>query len=119
MYLKQYEEETALFVGCCDVSESMRYSSAGVSKFITPAWWRRRLAYLTLRQQDSGLWLRSTIAWAQFLRPSQPSHLKRWCIMSLARRKHTARAIFHELAERISHRAIVVVLSDFEGTSCG
>src|SRR5215211_9384681 len=53
-YLKQYEEETNLVCWLLlDVSESMRYTSGGVSKYDYACMAAAALAYLVLHQTDS------------------------------------------------------------------
>src|SRR5947208_3449058 len=117
-YLKQYEEETNLVCWLLlDVSESMQYRSRGVSKYDYACMVASSLAYLTLHQQDSVGLVTFDDRVRHFLRPSsQPSHLKEMVrIMNRgAEREKTRLApIFHDLAERIPRRAIIVVLSDF------
>jgi len=116
-YLKQYEEETNLALWLLvDTSESMTYASGKVRKFDYVAMAAAALAYLTLHQQDSVGVVTYDDAVRQFLRPSsQSSHLKQ--IVGLLNKGpgkgRTALApIFHDLAERIPRRGIVVVLSD-------
>jgi uncharacterized protein (DUF58 family) len=125
-FLKQYEEETNLALWLLvDASESMRYSSGPVdengrpllSKYDYAAMAAAALAYLTLHQQDSTALVTYDNAVRQFLRPaSQPSHLKQMvtCLNKGPGTERTRLApIFHDLAERINRRGIVVVLSDF------
>jgi uncharacterized protein (DUF58 family) len=124
-YLKQYEEETNLACWLLvDASESMRYGSgpAGddgqplVSKYDYACMAAAALAYLVLHQQDSVGLVTYDNQLRQFLRPtSHPSHLKQ--IVNLlnrgAGRERTRLApIFHDLAERVTRRGIIVVLSD-------
>src|ERR671922_493610 len=53
-YLKQYEEETNLALWLLlDMSESVKYSSAAVSKFDYRGMAAAAMAYLTLHQADS------------------------------------------------------------------
>jgi uncharacterized protein (DUF58 family) len=124
-YLKQYEEETNLACWLLvDASESMRYGSgpAGgdgrplVSKYDYAAMAAAALAYLILHQQDSAALVTYDNVVRQFLKPSsQPSHLKQMvnCLNRGAGRERTQLApIFHDLAERINRRGIVVVFSD-------
>ncbi len=125
-YLKQYEEETNLACWLLvDASESMRYGSGPVddqgqpvvSKYDYACMAAAALAYLILHQQDSAALVTYDNAIRQFLRPSsQPSHLKQMitCLNKGAGRERTSLApIFHDLAERITRRGIVVVFSDF------
>ncbi len=125
-FLKQYEEETNLVCWLLvDVSESMGYSSgpAGddgqplVTKYDYACMSAAALAYLVLAQQDSAGLVTFDNQVREFLRPSsQASHLKQ-IVQVLNRRaggkeKTHLAAIFHDLAERLSRRSIVVVLSD-------
>jgi uncharacterized protein (DUF58 family) len=117
-YLKQYEEETNLVCWLLlDISESMQYRSRGVSKYDYACMVAASLAYLTLHQQDSVGLVTFDDRVRHFLRPSsQPSHLKemvRLMNRGAEREKTRLAPIFHDLAERIPRRAIVVVLSDF------
>jgi len=116
-YLKQYEEETNLSCWLLlDVSESMRYGSGPVSKYDYACMTAAALAYLILQQQDSVGLVTFDSQVRQFLRPSsQRSHLKE--IVRLMNRGASAEktrlaTIFHEMAERMNRRAIVVLLSD-------
>jgi uncharacterized protein (DUF58 family) len=125
-FLKQYEEETNLACWLLvDASESMRYGSGPasddglplVSKYDYASMAAAALAYLTLHQQDSAALVTYDNAVRQLVRPSsQPSHLKQMitCLNKGAGRERTQLApIFHDLAERITRRGIVVVFSDF------
>src|SRR5213080_998417 len=116
-YLKQYEEETNLVCWLLlDVSESMRYGSNAVSKYDYACFTAAALAYLILHQQDSVGVITFDDQPRKFLKPSsQPSQLKEIVkIMNagLGREKTHLAPIFHELAERVGRRAIVVILSD-------
>ena len=116
-FLKQYEEETNLICWLLlDTSESMRYGSGPVSKYDYACMSAAALAYLTLHQQDSVGLVTFDNQVRHFLRPSsQPSHLKE--IVNLMNRgkpreKTRLAPIFHDLAERLTRRAIIVLLSD-------
>src|SRR5436190_271223 len=116
-YLKQYEEETNLSCWLLlDVSESMRYGSGPVSKYDYACMSAAALAYLILQQQDSVGLITFDNQVRQFLKPSsQRSHLKeivRVMNKGAAHEKTSLAPIFHELAERINRRSIVVLLSD-------
>lgn len=118
-YLKQFEEETNLVCHLVlDTSESMRYQSAAapMSKLEYARRAAAALAYLVLHQQDSvGL-----VAFDREIRSlvrasSNPSHLKEILhVMETvsAERKTSTGPIFHDLAERLKKRGIVIVLSD-------
>jgi uncharacterized protein (DUF58 family) len=118
-YLKQYEEETNF--ACyflLDTSESMLYRSekAPVSKLEYAQFVCAALSYLILKQQDAvGLATFDNMV-RNFVRAgSQPSHLKQLChVMDLsgAKGETSMGPIFHDLAERIKKRGLVVILSD-------
>jgi uncharacterized protein (DUF58 family) len=118
-YLKQFEEETNLICYLLlDVSESMLYRSDGpaMSKLEYAKCAAAALAYLVLRQQDSvGLATFDREIRALVRPSSNPSHISQLVHVmeqSAAERKTALGAIFHELAERLSKRGIVVILSD-------
>lgn len=118
-YLKQFEEETNLVCSLVlDTSESMGYQSAAapMSKLDYARCIAAALAYLVLRQQDSvGLVTFDREVRASLRASSNPSQwepLIRVMEESSPREKTAAGAIFHDLAERIRRRGIVVVLSD-------
>ena len=118
-YLKQYEEETNLVSYLLlDTSESMRYQSAEapLSKLEYAQCVAASLAYLILQQQDSvGLVTFDNEIRALVRASSNPSHLKQLLhVMENVqpRRKTHAGPIFHDLAERLKRRGLVIVLSD-------
>ncbi len=116
-FLKQYEEETNLVCWLMvDISGSMQYGSGPVTKFDYACMTAAALAYLTLHQQDSAGLVTFDNQIRQFLRPSsQPSHFKQIVnLMNLGagREKTGLVPIFHDLAERINRRSIIVILSD-------
>ncbi len=119
-YLKQYEDETNLLCYLAlDISESMSYRGPGaaLSKLEYAQCVAAALAWLVLRQQDA-------IGLATFddqiralVRPAgNPSHLEQLlAVMESVRggAKTAAGPIFHELAQRLTKRGVVIVLSDF------
>jgi uncharacterized protein (DUF58 family) len=116
-FLKQYEEETNLVCWLLlDVSESMQYRSQAVSKYDYACTAAAALAHLILHQQDSVGLVTFDDRVRDFLRPSsQPSHLKEIVnVMTrgAGREKTGLAPIFHDLAERVVRRALVLVLSD-------
>jgi uncharacterized protein (DUF58 family) len=118
-YLKQYEEETNLIAYLLlDTSESMRYRSdaAPMSKLEYAQCVAASLAYLILQQQDSvGLATFDQELRALVRASSNPSHLKQLLHVmqeSVPERKTATGPIFHDLAERLKKRGIVLVLSD-------
>jgi uncharacterized protein (DUF58 family) len=118
-YLKQYEEETNLTCYLVlDVSESMRYQSdaAAMSKLEYAQSVAAALGYLVLQQQDSvGLVTFDREIRALVRASGNPSHLKQLLhVMGAAtpERKTATGPIFHDLAERLKRRGVVVILSD-------
>lgn len=118
-YLKQFEAETNLICYLLlDTSESMRYQGpdAPLSKLAYAQCIAASLAYLVLRQNDSVSLVTFDDEVRQLLRPSSnPTQLKQLLhVMETApaNRKTRTGPIFHELAERLTRRGIVVVLSD-------
>ena len=118
LYVKRYEEETnAKTYLLLDLSGSMDFRSAGpMSKFRYACCLAAALSHLMLRQRDAvGLMLfRDRIC--SYIPPrSVQSHLNVLLKeMSGARPEADTRmaAAFHDLAERLSRRGLVVVLSD-------
>jgi uncharacterized protein (DUF58 family) len=118
-YLKQYEEETNLVSYLLlDTSESMRYrsSEAPLSKLEYAQCVAAALAYLVLQQQDSvGMVTFDKEIRALVRSSSNPSHLKHLLHVmetSVPERKTNTGPIFHDLAERLKKRGVVVILSD-------
>ena len=120
IYLKQYEDETNLICYLVlDVSESMRYKSQGaaLSKAEYASSVAAALAWLVLQQQDAVGLVTFDSQIRTLLRASgSPSQLEQVLhVMESAEagKKTTAGPIFHELAERLTKRGVVVVISDF------
>jgi uncharacterized protein (DUF58 family) len=118
-YLKQFEEETNLICYLLlDTSESMRYRGpdAAMSKLEYAQSLAASLAYLVLRQQDSVGLVTFDAQVRQLVRPSgNPTHLQQLLQVmeaSVAEKKTNTGAIFHDLAERLRHRGVVVIFSD-------
>ncbi len=118
-FLKRFEEETNFACHLLlDSSESMGYRSKGaaVSKLEYAKFVAASLAHLVVRQQDAVGLATFDTAVGHFLRPSsQPSHLKQLIhvMEQSAPRGETALGpIFHDLAERIRKRGLVIILSD-------
>jgi uncharacterized protein (DUF58 family) len=119
VYLKQFEEETNLICYLLlDTSESMQYQGpdASLSKLAYAQCAAASLAYLVLRQRDSVGLVTFDQQVRQLIRPSSsPTQLKQVVRMmeeTAAARKTRTGPIFHDLAERLARRGIVVVLSD-------
>ena len=118
LYTKRYEEETNLKAYLLlDVSGSMGFSREGsASKFFYAAALCSALSHLMLRQRDAvGLVLfRNGIE--KFIPPrSTPSQLS-FILQALEGSKPSLdtniAVTFHDMAERISRRGLVIVLSD-------
>jgi len=117
-YVKQYEQETNLrsYV-LLDVSGSMNYRYAGsITKFQYGCYLAACLAYLMCRQQDTVGMIAFDDAIRLHLPPaSTPAHLDRLFtgLERLVPGQRTAIATtFHELAERIAKRGLIVIVSD-------
>ena len=118
LYVKQYEEETNLKAHLLiDASASMAYRSGSIAKFQYASYVAAALSHLMLRQRDAvGL-----IAFDDRIRAYLPprsvaSHLH----ILLTALQNTRpeggdtdlAATFHDLAERIVRRGLIVVISD-------
>lgn len=119
VYLKQYEEETNLVSYLLlDTSESMRYqsSAAPMSKLEYAQSAAAAIAYLVLQQQDSvGLATFDKEIRALVRASSNPSHLRQLLHVmesTVPERKTQTGPIFHDLAERLKKRGIVLIFSD-------
>jgi uncharacterized protein (DUF58 family) len=118
-YLKQFEEETNLLCYLLlDTSESMQYQGphAPLSKFAYAQCAAAALAYLVLHQRDAVGLVTFDQEIRQVSRPSSnPTQLKQLLHVmeeSTATRKTRTGPIFHDLAERLGRRGIVVIVSD-------
>jgi uncharacterized protein (DUF58 family) len=118
-YLKQYEEETnfSCYV-LLDTSESMLYRSeaAKVTKLQYAQFVAAALSYLILRQQDAVGLATFDNGVRNFVRASsQPSHVKQLCHVmdqTSATGDSSMGPIFHDLAERIKKRGLILIISD-------
>ncbi len=124
-YIKQYEEETNLKCHVLlDVSQSMAYPHAPggahegdrVSKFEYGTFVAAGLSYLLLRQQDAvGLALFDDRLRTLVNPSSNPSHLQALLgemEESQLREKTDVGSIFHELADRIKKKGLILIVSD-------
>lgn len=119
VYLKQYEEETNLICYLVlDTSESMQYQSerAPMSKLEYAQSAAASLAYLVLRQQDSVGLATFDDQVRRIMRPSSSPAQLNQLLQAMeevtATEKTNTGPIFHDLAERLNRRGIVVILSD-------
>lgn len=118
-FLKQYEEETNFTCHLLvDTSESMQYRSEGsvFSKLDYARHLAAALAYLVVRQQDAVGLATFDREVSHFVRASsQPSHLSqifRTLETTPAQGETSLGPILHDLAERLKHRGLVILLSD-------
>ena len=116
-YIKQYEEETNLrSTVLLDTSESMAYGSGAVTKLQYGCFIAASLAYMLTQQQDSvGLALfDSTVH--RFVPPkANPAHLRlilHELNQIVPKTKTSMDLIFHDVAERVHKRGLIVVVSD-------
>jgi len=118
-YIKEYEQETNLeLMLVVDSSESMAYASQpeGLTKHDYATSLAAAVAYLALQQQDAvGLALFDQHL-THFQRPSNNTQQWRILVHELARRTGPAKTamgrVLAELSERLSHRMLVVLISD-------
>ena len=117
-YIKQYEEETNLrsYI-LLDTSESMKYASPGnVSKLEYACYIAASLTYMLIQQQDSvGLVLFDNTIKKFIPASASPAHM-RLVLHELGQivpeQRTDTGGIFHDLAERIKRKGLVVILSD-------
>lgn len=123
IYLKQYLEETNLHLICIvDASESMAYGSVGDephlwSKYDHATAIAASLSYMAIQQQDSvGLAIFDNDLRRYFKPSNSPGQWKvvthELCLVPRLRKTNTGR-ILDQLAEKLNHRSLVVILSDF------
>ena len=118
-YVKEYEQETNLnLMLVVDCSESMSYRSGeeGMTKHEYATAIAAAIAYLTLQQQDSvGLTLFDEHL-THFMRPSNNAHHWKTLVHELAGKTGPAKTslgrVLTELAERLSHRLLIILISD-------
>jgi len=116
-YVKQFEEETNLKAYLLlDTSSSMNYSSGGVTKLEYASYIAGSLIYLMLKQKDAvGLCIMDDEIRTYLPPSSRSTYLK-----VLLEQMENISAVgetdlssnFHDLAERIHRRGLIIVLSD-------
>jgi len=123
IYLKQYLEETNLhLISIVDASESMGYSSIGSgkdtwSKFDHATAIAAALSYMAIQQQDSAGLAVFDQDLKHYIKPSNsPTQWKiithELSITPRLKKTNTAR-ILDQLAEKLHHRSLIVLVSDF------
>ena len=123
VYLKQYMEETNLHLICVvDASESMGYSSIGEgettwSKYDHATAIAASLSYLAIQQQDSvGLAIFDNDLRRYFKPSNSPAQWKTITheLLMVPRLKKTGTGrVLDQLAEKLTHRSLILLLSDF------
>jgi uncharacterized protein (DUF58 family) len=116
-YVKKFEEETNL--NCyllLDVSASMGYGSAGVTKLEYGSVLAGSLAYLMQRQRDAvGLTTFDDAILTMMPPSARPSHLRSLLVtldrMTLGKQTNVAKPL-HQLADGMAKRGMVILISD-------
>jgi uncharacterized protein (DUF58 family) len=116
-YIKQFEEETNLKAYILlDASRSMGYKSDSVTKLEYGSYLAASLSYLMLRQQDApGLLVYDEKVRAYIPPKGARSHITpilRQLTLTEPSNKTDAAVAFHELADRIKRRGLIIVISD-------
>jgi len=116
-YVKEFEEETNLKAYILlDTSASMGYASHGITKLRYATYLAAALSYLMLKQRDAvGLAI-----FDQELRSYLPPRSVNTYLSVLLQELHNARSrnktnatkTFHQLAEQIKRRGLIIILSD-------
>lgn len=115
--IKEFEEETNLKCTILlDVSESMKYRSAALSKLDYGGLVAASLAYLLIHQQDAvGMVLFDSDIRRYIPESSRPSHLLGILAemeKAVAERKTDVSLIFHRIAEKLKRKGMVILISD-------
>ena len=116
-YVKQFEEETNLKAYILlDASASMAYGSQGVSKFHYASWVAAALTYMMIKQRDAVGLVTFDQAIRHYLPPRSVNTYMNVILQQLQKtetgKKTNLAETFHELAERIQRRGLIIVLSD-------
>jgi uncharacterized protein (DUF58 family) len=117
LFIKQYEEETNLNCNLLlDVSRSMAYGSGPLNKFEYAACLAASLAYLLVRQSDAVglLTFDHEVRWKL---PATTGRVQLTNVISLLEDSTPSgttnvKILFHQLAEELRRRSLVVLISD-------
>lgn len=118
LYVKQYEEETNLKAYILlDASASMAYGSGNITKFQYAAYTTAALSQLMLRQRDAVSLITFDNHIQSYLPPRSVSTHLHALLTTLQNTSPEGSdtdlsVAFHDLAERIKRRGLIVVLSD-------
>ncbi|PQO29074.1 DUF58 domain-containing protein [Blastopirellula marina] len=117
-YIKEFEADTNL--RCClviDTSGSMKFGSTGITKFEYAQRLAAAISYLAIQQGDAaGLACVSDGIVTEIPAKRNPAHLRlMFDLLEKAKPTGPTRLIesLHQLAETISQRALVIIISDF------
>jgi uncharacterized protein (DUF58 family) len=120
LYVKQFEEETNMRTTLLvDVSASMQYGRGHLNKYEYAATVATSLAYLLLKQHDSV----SCIAFDRGIRAQSPANSTRQHLHAIVRTLDTNKpqdktdlgTLLNEIAQTVSRRGMIVVVSDLLG----
>lgn len=118
-YIKEYEQESNLnLMLVVDASESMnyRFRAEGMTKYEYATTMAGSIAYLALQQQDSVGLAMFAERMTQFIRPSNSTQQWKTILHELSQRSGAAKTsvdrMFNELAERLTQRTLIIVMSD-------
>ncbi len=117
LYVKEFEEETNLKAYILlDQSGSMGFSSGGVSKLEYGRYLAAALSSLLLRQRDAVGLITFDSRIRRYLPPRSVQSYLHVVLQELARAESGEETdlggVFHEMAERIERRGLIIVLSD-------
>ncbi len=116
-YVKEFEEETNLKCYILlDTSASMGYKSGKISKLQYGVYLSAALTYLMINQQDAVGLVTFDQKIRRYLPPKAVKSYLKQILLELHRAKSSRRTnvgnTFHQMAERIKRRGLIIVLSD-------
>lgn len=116
-YIKQFEEETNLrSYLLLDASASMGYASNGISKLEYASYLAAAMSYLMIKQRDAVGLMTFDNKIRKFLPPRSVSSYLHLILSELENVKSEnvtdVSSTFHEMAERINRRGLIIILSD-------
>lgn len=117
MYVKQYEEETNLksYI-LLDVSNSMNYGSGSITKFQYASYLAAALSFLMIQQRDAVGLAEYDTELRTYLPPRSVHSYLNVILSQLEKTEPSAQTDIgknlHRVAERISRRGLIIVLSD-------
>ena len=116
-YVKEFEEETNLKAHLLvDVSHSMAFTSHSIDKLQYATYLSAALAYLMLKQRDAVGLVTFDTAIRKYLPPRSVASYLSLLLKELqgaeSRGETGLSAIFHQMAERIHRRGLILVFSD-------